>query len=101
MLNSDEQVGACAITVGECLSGAHRAERSGWLEIFERLEYWHLTPADAVQAGIWRYEFRRSGVQLTIPDTLIAALAQRTASIVVTDNLRDFPMDDVVVQSLS
>jgi len=35
-----------------------------------------------------------------VPDTLIAAVARRVGATVVTDNAKDFPMDDIQVMSI-
>ena len=100
MLNGGETVGTCEIVIGECLSGAQPVERRGWREIFGALRLWSVTPEDAIQAGIWRYDFARRGIQLSMTDTIIAAVALRVGATVVTDNLKDFPMPELAVMSL-
>jgi predicted nucleic acid-binding protein len=97
MLNSREVVGACAVTVAECFAGAHLAERPGWGEVFGRLEYWDITIEDAARSGVYRYDFARRGLALKLGDTLIAALAHRLGATVATANVRDFPMQDIVL----
>lgn len=50
------------------------------------------TAAIAQQAGDWRYDFARRGVQLTTTDCLIAATAHAHHATVVTGNAKDYPM---------
>jgi predicted nucleic acid-binding protein len=100
VLNTDEEVGVCAVNIAECYAGCLPGERPGWAEIFNRLAYWPETRRDAALAGIWKYDYARRGIQLHIPDLLIAAVAQRVGAVVVTANAKDFPMDDVRVLQL-
>ena len=100
MLNSAEEVGCCPITIAECLAGATPTERAGWREFFASFAFWPILPDDAIQAGTWRYDFARRGLQLKLDDLLIAAVARRLDAIVVTENVKDFPMDGVRVVSL-
>jgi tRNA(fMet)-specific endonuclease VapC len=97
MLNSGEEVGACPVTIAEVYAGAPPREFPGWKEIFDTLVYWDVTREDAVQSGIYRYDWARRGFQLKLGDTLIAAVAKRVGATVVTENLKDFPMDDFPV----
>ena len=97
MLNSLEVVGYCAITVSEVFSGARPPERAGWREFFSSLQHWPISTEDGAQAGIYRYDFARAGIQLQTTDSLIAAVAKRVGATIVTDNVKDFPMTDVRV----
>lgn len=93
-------LGSCGVTIAEFYSGRDRgADRS--IDAFvDTLTYWPIEFEDAVQAGRWRFEYRRAGIQLTATDMLIAAVAKRVGATVITGNVKDFPMDDVTVQSL-
>ncbi len=97
VLNGQDVVGSCAVTISECVGGARPRERAGWREVFDSFTYWDIEPGDAAQSGTYRYDFAREGFQLKLGDTLIAAVARRVGAIVVTDNLRDFPMSDIQV----
>ncbi len=101
VLNGGETVGSCEVVIGECYSGAHPDEHPGWREIFNALRLWSISPDDAVRAGAWRYQFGRRGIPLSMTDTLIAAVAHRVGATIITDNLKDFPMDGISVVSLA
>jgi predicted nucleic acid-binding protein len=49
----------------------------------------------ARQAGIWRYDFARQGQQLASTDCLIAAIAHEQRAILITGNLREYPMPEL------
>jgi predicted nucleic acid-binding protein len=54
----------------------------------------------ARRAGKYRYDLARRGVQISATDALIAAVARDRAAVLVTRNVRDFPMADIHVLSL-
>jgi predicted nucleic acid-binding protein len=43
-------------------------------------------------AGEWRYAYRRQGVQLQTSDVLVAATSLQHGAILVTGNVRHYPM---------
>lgn len=100
MVEGGDEVGVCAVVVAEFYAGLSVKERSGWDEFFQALRFWGATREAARQAGIWRHEFARKGTQLSITDLLIAAVAGEKEAVVVTDNVKDYPMDKVSVLPL-
>ena len=90
MLNSTDEVASCPITIAEVLAGAKPDERPGWRELFNTLLFWPVLPDDALHAGAWQYDLARRGIQVGLPDTLIAAVALRVGATVVTHNAKDF-----------
>ena len=48
---------------------------------------------------LWR-EFRERAVTLSMTDTLAAAVALEQGAVLLTDNMRDFPVDGLPVVSL-
>jgi predicted nucleic acid-binding protein len=51
----------------------------------------------AMQAGQDRYRYTRQGKAIAITDALLAAVARERHAILVTGNVKDFPMDDLVL----
>ncbi len=94
-------LGLCAITVTEFVTGLSPARRPYWSESIETLSYWDITKAAALHAAKYRYTFARQGRTLTTADALIAAVAWEQNATLLTANLRHFPMSDIRVQSLS
>jgi predicted nucleic acid-binding protein len=97
---SGHTLGSCPITIAEFYSGRLRGSDVAVDDFVDALHYWPIEYDDAIQAGRWRYEFAYRGIQLSATDTLIAAVARRVGATILTGNLKDFPMEDVSVQSL-
>ena len=49
----------------------------------------------AEQAGIWRQEYKSKGQSLGTPDTVIAATAYLSDFLLVTNNVKDYPMPEL------
>lgn len=99
MIDEDE-VGVCAVVIAEFYAGLMVNERAKWNEFFDALRFWEETREAAEQAGIWKYEFARRGVSLSITDLLIAAVAKQRDAIVVTSNIKDYPMQEIRLLSV-
>lgn len=93
-------LGSCPITVAELYAGRSRGSDPALDAFLDSLEYWDITYDDAIRAGQYRWQFARQGTQLSTTDTLIAAVAARLGAVILTGNVKDYPMDDVAVQSL-
>jgi predicted nucleic acid-binding protein len=85
----------CAVGLAEVYSGFSAQERIENEPVLDRWLYFETTPAIAKEAGKYRYEFARGGVTLSATDSLIAAVAIANDAILVTNNVRDFPMDGI------
>lgn len=75
--------------------------RTGWTEkqasylvprLYKLFTIEAVLPEVAVQAGVWRREYRQQGKPLTTPDTIIAATAFLKGYSLVTNNTKDYPM---------
>jgi predicted nucleic acid-binding protein len=99
MISSGDQLAVCSISVAEFATGLHPQERDEWREFLGRLLFWDISREAAFQAGIWRYDFSRPGVQLSTTDALIAATAWQHQATIVTNNARHYPMPEVTLMS--
>lgn len=86
-----------AISVAEVYSGLIERHRSLIEGLFGGFEYWHIPREVAEQAGNYRFEYAREGVQLSVTDTLLAAHAVSRDATLITANLRHFPMPELKV----
>ena len=100
MIESGDEVGVCAVVVAEFYAGLAPQERPRWDSFFEALRFWGATRETARQAGIWRYQFAREGTQLSTTDLLVAAVASQREATIVTDNVKDYPVDKINVLPL-
>lgn len=100
MMQARDEIGVSPVCVAEFFSNLPPEQRLRWQPFLEALVFWPVTFEDGVLAGAYRYQASRAGRPLSTPDTLIAATAHRVNAILVTENRKDFPMDDVRVMSL-
>ncbi len=85
----------CAVGLAEVYSGFSARERIENEPALDRWLYFETTSAIAKEAGKYRYEFARCGITLTATDSLIAAVAIANDAVLVTNNIRDFPMEGI------
>jgi hypothetical protein len=65
----------------------------------DRLTYLDTTREAARRAGRYQREFASRGTTLHTADALVAGTARAHGAVLVTDNVADFPMPDVLVQT--
>ena len=82
----------CSVNIAEFYAGARLGERPEFDDFLSTLECTAVTRADGVQAGQWRHDYARRGMQITLGDALVAAVVQRVGATLVTENVKDFPM---------
>jgi predicted nucleic acid-binding protein len=80
------------VVVGEVTSGLHPQDRPAGERLLDSLVYLPTSRDAARQAGLWRSTFARRGITLAMTDALIAATAREHGAVVVTGDIRDFPM---------
>lgn len=100
MLDAGDEVGLCAVTVAELYSGLSEKNHAKWREFMATLPYWDVTRDGARQAGIDRKAASSAGRTIQVADSLIAAVAREQQAVVLTSNIKDYPMKDVRVLSL-
>ena len=100
MLEAGHTLALCAVNLTEFYAGVPPEQRVQWDEFFSGLPYWDITREAATHAGGIRYEFARRGITLSTQDTLIAAVALERGAVIVTDNVKDYPMAGLQLLSL-
>ena len=88
------------VVLTEVYSGLYEPDRPAMERLLVGLRYLPTNARAAIQAGVWRYQYRRIGRQLATTDCLIAATAYIHGAVLVTGNLRDFPMPEIAVLPL-
>ncbi len=99
-IENGDEVGVSPINVAEFYSGLAPSTYPVWDEFFEPLILWPISLAAARKAGRFRYDFARKGVSLSTTDTLVAAVALEHRATLVTSNVKDYPMNEVVLHPL-
>src|SRR3954452_17366261 len=97
MIEQDDEIAVCVITVGEVYSGLSSKKRAIWESWIMALSYWHIGYDVAAKAGTYRKMASEAGRTLSITDSLLAALAVDRDAVLLTSNLKDYPMQDVRV----
>lgn len=95
-----DDLAICGIQISEFYRGLSPEERGDWDAFFADLLFWDISQSAARRAGIDQYDFARRGRQINTPDAVIAAVAREYRAVLVTNNVRDFPMDDIEIVSL-
>lgn len=98
LVRHGHRLGVCCINVAELYSGLSHEQAVQAEKLINALDYYEATADSARQAGVYRYEFARQGISLSVTDTLVAAIAKASDAIVVTANVRDYPMKDIPVK---
>jgi len=100
LLSAGHRLGICCINVAEVERGLRPAERKRAKELLDRMEYFDTTREAAERAGRYQAELQRKGRTLHTADAVVAGTARSHGAVLVTDNLADFPMKDLVVRGL-
>ena len=90
----------CAVNVAEIYAGVRLEEQARTEEFLGSLRYAEITREIARAAGLLRRNYARRGITLTLPDTMIAAVAISGGMPLLTDNARHFPMKEIELYPL-
>lgn len=97
MLVEEAPLACCPVTVAEVFSGARPEEMPVMEEFFAALVYYPVEYRAARRAGLYRRDYQKKGITLSVSDTLIAAVAVENSLTLVTKNVRHFPMPELAV----
>jgi len=86
---------SCEITVAEIFSGMREKERENTEHFLNTLFYVPIDQSTAKNAGEFRKIYRARGKQITLADALIASVAVAHNLILLTDNIKDYPMPEL------
>ncbi len=97
MLLEEGPLACCPVTVAEIFSGVRPEELLRVEEFLDALLYFPIEFKTARRAGLYRRDYQKKGITLSISDTLIAAVAVENSLTLVTKNVRHFPMPELIV----
>jgi tRNA(fMet)-specific endonuclease VapC len=100
MISAGDDIGVCAINAAEFYTGVPPAQRPLWDEFFASLGFWEISRDTARQAGVYRYDFARKGIILSTTDAMVAAAAKEHGAVLVTNNVKDYPMPEIELLAL-
>jgi predicted nucleic acid-binding protein len=93
-------LGTSCVNVAEIERGIRPKERKVATALLSRLRFLETTREAAVRAGRYQADFEKRGRTIHTADALVAGTARAHGAILVTENVGDFPMRDVRVESL-
>lgn len=97
LLSEGHLLACCAINVTEVYAGMRPHEEAATDSFINSLQYYSVTKAAAKHAGQLKYAWARKGVTLSTADTTIAAVSLAHKLVLLTDNLKHYPMPELRV----
>jgi predicted nucleic acid-binding protein len=91
----------CPVNVAEVYAGLRPKEEARTAALLQSLQFYPITFPVAELAGRLKRDHARKGKTLSIPDTMIAAVALHYRLTLITNNAKDFPMTDLSFHSLA
>lgn len=95
MVVAKDELGVCAVQLAEFYAGERRGKRPQFDAFLAGIPCWEITPEAAMRAGEYRYDMARRGRAIDTPDALNAAVAWSKQAVILTRNVKDYPMPDV------
>jgi predicted nucleic acid-binding protein len=90
----------CPINVAEVCAGLRPKEEERTMALLQSLKLYPITFSVAQLAGHLKREYGSKGKTLSIPDTIVAAVALHNELVLITDNVKDFPMEELSLYQL-
>ena len=90
----------CPINVAEVCAGLRPKEEERTTALLQSLKLYPITFPVAELAGRLKREYGSKGKTLSIPDTIVAAIALHNELVLITDNVKDFPMEELSLYAL-
>jgi predicted nucleic acid-binding protein len=100
LVRAGHVLACCPINITEVYAGMRPKEQAATGEIFASLQHFPIAPAAARLAGELKRDYARKGATLNLGDVIIAAVAIHYHLTLLTDNVKDFPMEDLSLQPL-
>jgi predicted nucleic acid-binding protein len=85
----------CPINVAEVCAGLRPKEEERTMALLQSLKLYSITFPVAELAGRLKREYGSKGKTLSILDTIVAAVALHNELVLITDNVKDFPMEEL------
>jgi predicted nucleic acid-binding protein len=95
LIGEGHLLACCPINVAEVYAGLRPKEESRTTALLRSLELFPITFPVAELAGRLKQGYSREGKTLSVPDTIVAAVAIHNNLTLITDNTKDFPMKEL------
>ncbi len=101
LIQDGADMACCSINVTEVYAGMRPGEEVKTERLLRSLRFYPVTWEIAKKAGDLQNAWRQQNRTLSLPDTTIAAVALANDLVLVTGNLKDFPMAELRLYPLS
>jgi predicted nucleic acid-binding protein len=100
IVSAGHLLSCCPINFTEVYAGMRPKEESAAEGFFAGLQHFPITPSAARLAGELKRDYARKGATLNLGDVIIAAVAIYYGLTLLTDNVKDFPMENLTLHAL-
>lgn len=98
-LSGEAPLASCPVIIAEIYSGIRETEILQVDEFLKTLTNYQIGIQTAQRAGFYRRVYRKKGLTLGLADCLIAAVAVDNALTLITKNIKQYPMPELMVIS--
>jgi predicted nucleic acid-binding protein len=95
LVQAGHMLATTALNVAEVYAGMRPDEAQRTEALLSALDCYELTGNSGRRAGALKQKWARKGRTLTLADMIVAALALEHGCILMTDNRKDFPMEEL------
>ena len=95
LVQAGHTLATTALNVAEVYAGMRPEEAQRTEALLSLLDCYDLTGASARRAGALKQEWAKKGRTLALADMIVAAIALERGCTLMTDNRKDFPMEEV------
>ena len=100
LLRSGNILACCPVNIAEIYAGMRLREEAATEALLDSLQMLPILPDVARLTGKLKQEYSKKGAPLNLADAMIAATAIYHCAVLITDNLRHFPMPELTLHSL-
>lgn len=100
IVSEGSSTGCCIVNIVEVYAGMRDKEGESTRKFLDSLEYYEVTKSIAEQAGEYKRHYQDKGITLSLSDVIIAAVAISYNLVLVTDNSKHYPMQEVNLQQM-
>jgi predicted nucleic acid-binding protein len=100
LLQQGRLLACCAINVTEVYAGLSPQEETRTRELLESLQFFPIIWPIARLAGLLKRDYARKGITLATTDAMIPATAIHHQLVLITDNLKHYPMKELSIYPL-
>ncbi|MGA9393694.1 MAG: PIN domain-containing protein [Candidatus Sulfotelmatobacter sp.] len=95
LVQAGHTLATSALNIAEVYAGMRPDEAQRTEALLGALDCYELTGTSGRRAGAMKQQWSQKGRTLALADTIVAAIALERGCILMTDNRKDFPMEEL------